>query len=372
MVDAAKEYFLLSETSSQFLEDGYLKEEYSMHLSECPVCEGIRFKKLFVIDGFNYYRCKDCSFVFVNPRLNDIGSQIWYNSPYYNAALNWEIFLNQTKETYFSVSLFPKHFRKVAELIGENFTNKKFEVIDLGCSTGSLLSYLKHEMHYSNLTGIDLNQKAVEFAKNSRNLNVYCDDATKFAAEDKKFDLVISTENIEHVNDLGKYIMTISNILNKNGQIIISTPHNDARTVRIMGKFGDHFCAPNHINYFNAETITRFLLKYGFQVKTIWLDEIKAISIYGLIKSKLFLPDQVVSEPPFEAYFSKPLYGNILKRKETVHLKLKANEDILNTSEIQNSYQKKDNFIKKILKMPLNIKTNNHMIVIARKKNEKE
>lgn len=366
-----EEFYLLSETALQFLDNGHIKEEYSIKLSECPVCGGKKCKRIFAINGFDYHRCKSCSFVFVNPRLNDQGSQIWYNSQFYNTALEWEMFLNRENERYASVSLNARHFRKVAELIDENFKNKNTEIIDLGCSTGSLLSFLKNELHFTNLTGIDLNIEAVGFAKNRRKLNVNYADATKIIDDGNKYDLVISTENIEHVNDLEEYIKNISHLLKPKGQFVLSTPNNDNRAVRLMGKFGDHFCAPNHINYFNSETISLFLAKKGFEIKTIWLDEVRSISIYGVIKAKFFLPDQVITKPPYEAYFSRPVLGAVAKRRETVCLRLTTDEYRSDTIEIQNSHYEETNFLKRVLKKPLNIVTNNHMILIAGRKNEK-
>jgi 2-polyprenyl-3-methyl-5-hydroxy-6-metoxy-1,4-benzoquinol methylase len=362
-----KDFFLLSETASQFLINNKLKEEYSLHLTECPVCEGRKFRRIFKHDGFTYFRCNKCSFVFVNPRLNDKGSQIWYNSQYYDSALNWEIYFNKIKETYYSVSLNSKHFNKLIDLIKVKFENKNLKIIDIGCATGSILSYLRNELDYSNLEGIDLNKKAVEFARETRNLNVNYADITKIAKSNLLYDLVISTENIEHVNDVKLFIKNISAILKINGHLIISTPHNDYKAVKALGLFGDHFCAPNHINFFNASNLSQFLRKHGYEIITIWLDEIKPINILEIIKSRLFLPDQVISNPPYEAFFTRPLYGSIKKRRKFVKLRKIDRVDYQNETNEVIINNKVFKTLKKILKTPFNIETKKHMIVIAQK-----
>ena len=258
-------FYLFSETAQQFFRQGELAEEFALYLEACPVCDSRQSKKLFDHDGFHYFTCKSCSFVYTNDRLNEAGSKIWYNSPYYNAALAREIYTNQKEETYYSASLEPLHLKELTDLVRDNF-DRTAKIIDVGCSTGSILAFLKNELGFTNLKGIDLNEKAVEFARKNRGLDVELMDITNINQRGDYFDLVINTENIEHVNKLEDYILNISALLNEGGYLLISTPHNDEKAVKLLGLFGDHFCAPNHINYFNQKTITLFLEKYNFEV----------------------------------------------------------------------------------------------------------
>lgn len=68
------EIYLLSDTARQFFSNNKLREEYKLELKFCPVCDRHRFKRLFKLYGFGYSLCKNCGFLFVNPRLNDKGS----------------------------------------------------------------------------------------------------------------------------------------------------------------------------------------------------------------------------------------------------------------------------------------------------------
>lgn len=355
----------MSETSSVFIENKHVKKEYSYYLESCPICENRRFKPLFSHDGFQYFICRKCSFVFVNPRLNDKGSSIWYNSDYYNAALGKEIYINRGNERYFSVSLNSLHFSKVIGTIESKFVNKNISIMDVGCSTGSLLAYLRDKSGFLNLKGIDLNSKAVDFAMKHRKLNVKASDINDIE-EEEQFDLVINTENIEHVNDLNKYILNLKKIIKPNGYLLISTPHNDLRALKRYGLFADHFCAPNHINYFNKETIESFLKKNGFLPQSVFMDKAWGFNLYSFIKSKLFITDQVAAEAPNEAYFSGPIMKYKKNRKSLIRLK-KIDSDFNGMEDINHKGKGIKSLIKKILSIQIGEPYNTHMVLLARK-----
>jgi len=361
----------MSETSAVFIEKNQIKDEYALSLINCPVCNFNKFKLLFVHDGFSYYKCRNCTFVFTNPRLNGKGSKIWYNSDYYNAALKKEIYINAQDEQYYSVSLNQAHFKKVVEVIDEHFKDKNISIIDLGCSTGSLLACLRDKYGFSNLSGIDLNKNAIEFAKNKRKLNVAVADITDINNKDK-FDLVINTENIEHVNDLNEYIANLKQTIRSNGHLLISTPHNDPKALKLFGLFADHFCAPNHINYFNEKTIGLFLKRHGFEIKYIFIDRTWRFNLYAFLKSKLYVTDQVTAEPPFEAFFKGPIKKDISDRRSLVQLKeiiIGASPSNV-TSKSRNSVKA---FLKKVLTFPVGKPYKTHLILLAKKvQNEKQ
>src|SRR5258708_30716486 len=153
-----KNYYVLSQVASKFIEKNSIKVDYTLFLPYCPVCSSKNHKRIFNLYGYHYYKCKSCSFVFVNPRLNDLGSYEWYNSNYYAFALGYEININSVNENYFSTSLRKEHFKKTIEIILKKFPDKNTKILDIGCSTGSILAYLRDKHGYSNVSGIDLSE----------------------------------------------------------------------------------------------------------------------------------------------------------------------------------------------------------------------
>ena len=90
---------------------------------------------------------------------------------------------------------------------------KNFNIIDLGCGAGWFANLLSYKFKNINVTGVDFNPRAIEFAKNIRNkLNL----KTNFVIEDlfqvrsnDKLDLVSSLGVLHHTNDCHKGIEKI-------------------------------------------------------------------------------------------------------------------------------------------------------------------
>jgi SAM-dependent methyltransferase len=360
--------FLYSKTIEQFFEGDKIKKEYLLELNSCPVCEGKVFKKLFEQYGFNYWRCKICSFVFVNPRLNDDGSLIWYNSDFYNAALETEYFRIKKGERYFS-ALHPDVFEKILELIQCAGLKKNADVLDIGCGNGAFLEYLKIKSGFENSLGIDLNKKAVGFAGAFRGLNVLQLNVNDFNSGEK-FDLIISMESIEHSNDLNNFMSNVRRNSKDKSFFLITTPYNDRKATVIGGTWGDHYMAPNHINFFNLNSMKLLLEKYGFKIhsKKILENYLGA----DLLKYKLkYKRDWASSLPPLQA-------------EEIVMIPKKENSDLKyvkfkqttsdKAGEDKSSAKKKNNMVYDLLKNSyhgisdiFNLKWKYHFIILAQK-----
>lgn len=370
-----KNYHVLSEVASNFINQNKIKPQYAQHLENCPTCSSKSHKKIFNIHGFDYYKCKSCGFVFVNPRLNDEGSYEWYNSDYYKFALGQEIYTNTKNDNYYSTSLSAHHFNKIIKIILENFPDITTKIIDVGCSTGSVLAFLRDEHGYTNLRGIDLSEKAVQFAVEKRKLNVELKDITSLDENDK-YDLVINTENIEHVNSLEKYMFNIKKLLKDNGYLLITTPNNDLKVLKYLKKMSDHYCAPNHINYFNDNTIEMFLNKSGLMVTYKEVDIKDGYSLYSIIKSRLTNPDQVVAAPGYKAHFTSAIWNFI--KKDTIKVtvvKMSENELVNENNTLKSETAKAQgngiiSNLKKLVRNILNFKVidkhRSHLFVLSK------
>ena len=360
--------YLLSETARQFFSNNKLKDEYKLELKSCPVCNKNRFKKLFKLYEFKYILCKDCGFLFVNPRLSDKGSYLWYNSDYYNAALNSEYYINENIDRFHSVSLSGVERENAIQLLLSNGISKYSSILDLGCGGGSFIDLLVSQYGFKNVLGIDLNEQAVNFAANFRNLNVKQVNINEFSS-DERFDVVVSIESIEHANDLEGYISSIKSHLQNKGFLLISTPHNDALARKYLGKFSDYYCAPNHLNYFNLITLKEFLKKYRFEVIDYKLDNTAPLNPLGIIKKWFFVPDQATMDPPNCPKFKKtPLRFSKDHKKYIEIMSIesgfdqKKNSGFVRTSSNKKTFKK---LIKNYLQDKINLKFNHHMSVLA-------
>ena len=130
----------------------------------------------------------------------------------------------------FVYARYEKCAQMVSNLISKkHFSNKRktVKILDVGCGDGVLLSFTEKKLNnYSlELYGIDLSQKAISVAqKKIKNGHFYKSTVYKLPFQENTFDVVISTDVIEHVSKPQKMLKEIKRITKENGNIIIGTP----------------------------------------------------------------------------------------------------------------------------------------------------
>lgn len=124
--------------------------------------------------------------------------------------------------------------KDVAEEVGAE------RVLDLGCLEGmALLSLAKHVPTFKFGVGVDLSEDGIEVAKKravveklpvvfyQASLEYYLEGAI---AKGEKFDFILSTEVMEHVNDPVLVFQLIDKVLAPGGTVVVSTPDFESPT----------------------------------------------------------------------------------------------------------------------------------------------
>ena len=126
----------------------------------------------------------------------------------------------------------PTRIKYIKENIIDNFKLKnKFKplsginILDIGCG-GGLLSEPMSRMG-ANVTCIDASDKNIKIAKlhskkNKLKINYLCSSPEKLKNE-KKFDVILNMEIVEHVEDIDFFLKSCSKLLKKNGLMFVAT-----------------------------------------------------------------------------------------------------------------------------------------------------
>ena len=114
---------------------------------------------------------------------------------------------------------------KKFNLNSSNKPLKTINILDIGCG-GGLLSEPMSRLG-ANVVGIDASKKNIEVAKfhakkNKLKINYIC-ASPEILKIQKKFDVILSMEIIEHVEDINFFIKKSSELLKKNGLMFIAT-----------------------------------------------------------------------------------------------------------------------------------------------------
>jgi len=149
---------------------------------------------------------------------------------------------------------YPKTHEKVIELVPK--IDKDIDIVDLGCGKGEVVRKLK-ELEFKNISYCDL--------KDNFDGNVkICDLNNTIPYKSSSFDLVVSTEVIEHLENKFLFFSEVKRVLKRNGVFIFSTPNLSNIPNRILYLITGRFIEfnikefPEHKNPFFNWELPRF------------------------------------------------------------------------------------------------------------------
>ena len=178
----------------------------------------------------------------------------------------------------------PTRIKYLKENIVYNFKLKNkskplsgIKILDIGCG-GGLLSEPMSRMG-ANVTGIDASDKNIKIAKlhskkNKLKINYLCSSPEKLKIE-KKFDVILNMEIVEHVEDIDFFLNSCSKLLKKNGLMFVATINKTLKSYvfAIVGAeyvlrwlpIGTH----EWEKFVKPEDLTKILMKYELSLSKL-------------------------------------------------------------------------------------------------------
>ena len=240
----------------------------------CPVCDGLEFRYIFRKGNKNFARCINCHFEIVYPMPTESELRAYYDSSYSEGM--YKLFVEAAEMKSINANY---RFREVSKYIKGN-------TLDVGCSDGHLLNILKQ----NGLTaeGIDISQIAIDHAIN-KGLRAYCSTLAAFKPG-YKYQAIIGLDILEHLIDPKDFILSIKELLEMGGSLILSTPNRRSIQRRLMGKYWYFYIPEEHMLYFDTRTIKMFLTRNGFTIVKM-KRFLKPLTLqYGLSQFKEYNP----------------------------------------------------------------------------------
>lgn len=100
--------------------------------------------------------------------------------------------------------------------------DKTSKILEVGCGLG-YLTYAMRKKGY-NAFGLDISKEAIERNKQQLGNFYVCGNVYDYALNNK-YDVIVLTELIEHINEPLSFIETLIGMLNPDGSIILTTPN---------------------------------------------------------------------------------------------------------------------------------------------------
>ena len=212
----------------------------------CPACDSGTAKYLGRKNGFDLLSCRNCATLYTSilPDAPDVKN---YDDYYVPENLDIPDFIDQ----------------RVDEIIASfSAYRQNNRLLDLGCGIGGLLRAAKRAGW--NAEGLEISPKAVEYVR-ARGGEVFCGRLDEASYPDGRFDVVASSEVLEHVDDPAAFVSEIARILRPGGLFWATTPHGRGISAKMLGLNWSIVVPPDHLHLFSLKGIRRLLTSAGFR-----------------------------------------------------------------------------------------------------------
>ncbi len=185
----------------------------------------------------------------------------------------------------------------IVKLIKENYPNHAPKILDVGCGTGFILEHLTKLNNTAEYHGIDITDINFSYLKNKGVITNIVDlEKESLPYKNNHFDIVFSTEVIEHLSNTDNYLFEINRILKKNGIFIISFPNiNTLQSIYLQifldypPRYSARYKSP-HVKDFTKRLVIKLLNNYHFVTSGVYGNK----SPLGLFNWLPILCDQIV------------------------------------------------------------------------------
>jgi SAM-dependent methyltransferase len=154
-------------------------------------------------------------------------------------------------------------FHRAADLLEKERGNGR--LLDVGTGFGFFLVEMKKRGWEA--AGVEISQKAMDYARNILGLTIFCGPLEKAALHDNDFDAVTAFYVIEHLSQPMAFLRECHRILKPGGLLLLRYPHTTPikNFLRFAGIKNRLYDLPAHLSDFSPKMIQRCLERIGFE-----------------------------------------------------------------------------------------------------------
>lgn len=152
----------------------------------------------------------------------------------------------------------------VAHQLAERNADRSRKILEVGCGLGYLTHALRKAGH--NVRGLDISSNAVTEAKAAFGDNYICADVNDFAAAPggERFDFIVMTEVIEHLDDPITVLRALRALLKPGGVALVSTPSKDFLPQTAVWRTDN---PPVHLAWYSKTSLREIARRADFRIK---------------------------------------------------------------------------------------------------------
>ena len=228
----------------------------------CPVCESSLCRPFAVRDGFSIVACRECGVRYLDPQPTVAELDALYGEQYFAHGETGD----------------PGYDRYVDEIdnIRRTFDDRLCHLpapkpgdrlLDLGAAIGVFVERARRAGWEAE--GLDPSAWACRYAADVLGQPVRQGTIETAAPAHDQYDAVTMWEVIEHLPDPRGTLRAVGATLKPGGLLALSTPDAGSRVARLLGgRWPGWTKVPEHLTFFDRQTLGRLLREAGFHVET--------------------------------------------------------------------------------------------------------
>jgi SAM-dependent methyltransferase len=222
----------------------------------CPLCRSDRREFPFRLhQPYNVVRCTECGLYYLYPRLVESAMQEAYRQPsYYEGGACGYADTSYVAQEAALRATFKRLLRNLAK---RGLTGG--DLLEIGCGYGYLLDEARS--FFERRIGTDFSPEGAEIAR-ATGAEVFLGGVEQVPPE-AKFDCVVGTQVIEHVYEPLSFVQRLASHTKPGGHIVLATPDMGGALRRVMGRRWPSFKAPEHVVYFDFQTLSSLMSQAG-------------------------------------------------------------------------------------------------------------
>jgi 2-polyprenyl-3-methyl-5-hydroxy-6-metoxy-1,4-benzoquinol methylase len=226
--------------------------------ASCPACGADAFRFAFEKRGCRFERCTACGLMRMNPQLADLEGA--YADAYESGE--YAFFAKATEIRRAIAEL------RLARVLEAHPRARRW--LDLGAATGAFVAAAGDALAARGDGGI---AEGVEFAPEAvaaaraQGLAVHQSTVEDFVVTEP-YDVITAFDVVEHLRDPAVLLEHARSWLAPGGILAVTVPNLGSVHSRLMGRHW-YFIAPDHLHYFDEQTLRRLFERNGFRVRRI-------------------------------------------------------------------------------------------------------
>jgi SAM-dependent methyltransferase len=213
----------------------------------CPACNSNEGKYKGEKSGFQIFSCQDCGTLYTS-KLPESGATKNYDDYYVPENLSVPTFIHKRLDQIVATfSLYRQQNR----------------LLDLGCGSG-LLMHAAARAGWD-ASGVEVSPAAVEYVRQQNYGKVFCGKLDEAHYPDNYFDVVASSEVLEHVDDPQAFVLEVERVLRPGGLFWATTPHGRGVSAKLLGLKWSIVGPPDHLHLFSVNGVRMLLKAAGFE-----------------------------------------------------------------------------------------------------------